>query len=370
MLQRAYTGHGCMAALRHAAPQRIVMPAGVCSLTLSILCATKLSTACAWGHARCGMACSTSQAVTISRLADRIVGRHACHRRSLPVYAGLSSKDSPTSSSCSVASDAATAGSTVASSLGDAFNEMHTRIPNLIGTGVSNDGMSSNTQAAQATQHDSNDTDSWQPEHGVHLNSSRQPAQGTNDAAALVSSSSSSKVPRVSKEEIERRIQANRSRRAARQPYTCPACRLPIYAPPNIPKHLQTCCPDIYDAGAWEEALAAAGPPVPAPAPEDPTRNSRRKKAPVPAWDEPRLRALMEGCREREEGQRVRCLDIAFRTGEVDGEGQPVKHGPEEIAQRMGLSVDRCACLLKDVSRMSHVSQICKLIRMHMYWDW
>ncbi len=53
------------------------------------------------------------------------------------------------------------------------------------------------------------------------------------------------------------------------------------------------------------------------------------------------LTSLLQDAEAHEERQRAAALDIAFRSGERDAEGQLVRHGPAVIAKRLGLSEPR-----------------------------
>jgi hypothetical protein len=47
--------------------------------------------------------------------------------------------------------------------------------------------------------------------------------------------------------------QAHHERRAARSPWCCPACAIPLSRPTALVAHMGDCCPDILDTDAWSQ---------------------------------------------------------------------------------------------------------------------
>lgn len=131
----------------------------------------------------------------------------------------------------------------------------------------------------------------------------------------------------LSQEQIAERIAAAQQRKRSRLTFHCPACSAPLHS--GFLRHLQACCPDLLQGGdAWHEALAADQ---------------------APAF--PDLQPLLAAAAKEEAARRERALDITFRSGEHDANGQRIRHSPEEVGRRMGLPTCRAARLVSRAMR-------------------
>ncbi|KAL4424411.1 hypothetical protein ABPG77_005654 [Micractinium sp. CCAP 211/92] len=166
-----------------------------------------------------------------------------------------------------------------------------------------------------------------------------------------------------------------------RPSYRCPACGQYCYRVPAFETHILRCCPDVALPDEWRSLVGdaeaqqaaqqgAAGPAVgQAVGQADEQAAQQQQQAAAggsggrgsdgeqeqgpPAWQlhpaDAAIREWLKVVERREEEQRAKALDVAFRQRGPDGE--PLKQGPPEIAAALGLPPERAAALLAAAKR-------------------
>ncbi|EFN54555.1 hypothetical protein CHLNCDRAFT_53041 [Chlorella variabilis] len=175
-----------------------------------------------------------------------------------------------------------------------------------------------------------------------------------------------------------------------RPSYRCPACGQCCFRVPAFEAHILRCCPDVAPPDEWRQLLddaerqrrqqQAAPPAAPAAAAaaaavaepdqgqqrskelsqrgeqQQPGEQRRRGQAAAPRLPvhsaDAAIRAWLTRVQRREDEQRERALDIAFRQRGADGE--PLRQGPAEIAQQLGLPAARAELLLQIRVHLAH----------------
>jgi len=153
---------------------------------------------------------------------------------------------------------------------------------------------------------------------------------GEKKRAADTPAGESEAAPQQSKRQMRKQ---RAKRRADVEMYKCPACGQGCIHVSTLDKHLNNCCPDLLKPhmAAWGALVEGA--------------SGGREEAAVAAEDRGAVEAMLGLLREEEDRLRERCLALAFK--ETDENGERIKRLAVEVGEIMGLPEKRSVMMYK-----------------------